>query len=286
VVVGTEAGTETIGGAGARRRAAPHVELIWRWCRWTRFPLSPAVVGVAALTVAFDVLTAWLGVNLGYLGRVPISPTLPVELVLVVLVGWRRLGFDRTNLVAWREFLVVAGAALAFAVVQYSLHVAGFAEAAGLVLAAFDEEIVYRLAVLVLVGALVAKLSGRNWRNAEDWGVGPGLVAIVAAGAIFTVLPGHVAQISDALHALPFVCLGMVLGYAMLRTGALVPAVVVHALLNLATIAAFSGEISVPLRTSLSATVLLALLLGTVVAGRRMGLFRLVPLAPSSPAAA
>ena len=71
---------------------------------------------------------------------------------------------------------------------------------------------------------------------------------------IFTVLPGHVAQISDTLHALPFVCLGMVLGYAMLRTGALLPAVVVHALLNLATIAAFEGEISTALRSSLAAT--------------------------------
>jgi len=61
------------------------------------------------------------------------------------------------------------------------------------VLAALDEEIVYRLAVLILVGATVAKLSGRNWRNAEDWGVGAGLAAIVASGLIFTVLLGNVA---------------------------------------------------------------------------------------------
>jgi membrane protease YdiL (CAAX protease family) len=148
----------------------------------------------------------------------------------------------------------------------------------GLVLAALDEELVYRLAVLVLVGAVVAKVCGRNWRNAEDWGAGPGLVAIVASGAIFAVLPGHVAQMSDTLHALPFVCLGMVLGYAVLRTGALVPAVVVHALLNLASIAASTGEIYTPLRTALSATALVALVVGTVVAGRRLGIFRLVPV--------
>ena len=69
-------------------------------------------------------------------------------------------------------------------------------------------------------------------------------MAILASGFVFALLPGHVAQMSDTLHALPFVCLGMVLGYAVLRTGALFPAAVVHALLNLATIAAFSGEIS------------------------------------------
>ena len=269
---------------GGEQASSARVAFVWRWCRWTRWPLSGAVVAVAALTVGFDVVTAWLGLNLGTLGAVPISPTLPIELVLVAMVGWRRLGLDRTNLDAWREFLLIAGAALLFGVWEYSIHIGGFAEAVGLVLAALDEEIVYRLAVLILVGALAAKVSGRNWRNAEDWGVGPGLVAIVASGLVFTVLPGHVAQMSDTLHALPFVCLGMVLGYAMLRTGALLPAVVVHALLNLATIAAFDGEISLALRTALTATVLVALILGTVVAGRRLGIFRLVPVVESAPA--
>jgi membrane protease YdiL (CAAX protease family) len=76
----------------------------------------------------------------------------------------------------------------------------------------------------------------------------------------------------------------MVLGYAMLRTGALLPAVVVHALLNLATIAAFAGEISTALRTAMAATALIALVVGTVVAGRRLGLFRLVPVVEAVPA--
>jgi membrane protease YdiL (CAAX protease family) len=242
-------------------------------------------VAVAALTVGFDVVTAWLGFDLGVLGAVPISPTLPLGLLLVAMVGWRRLGLDRTNLDAWREFLLIAGAALLFGMWEYSTHIGGFAEAAGLVLAALDEEIVYRLAVLILVGALAAKMSGRSWRNAEDWGVGAGLVAILASSLVFTVLPGHVAQMSDTLHALPFVCHGMVLGYAMLRTGALLPAVVVHALLNLATIAAFDGEISLALRTALTATVLVALILGTVAAGRRLGIFRLVPVVERAAAA-
>ncbi|HLM19524.1 MAG TPA: CPBP family intramembrane glutamic endopeptidase, partial [Acidimicrobiia bacterium] len=90
-------------------------------------------------------------------------------------------------------------------------------------------------------------------------------------------------QISDTLHALPFVCLGMVLGYAMLRTGALLPAVVVHALLNLATIATFAGEMDPALRATLAAALLLALVLGTVVAGRRLGIFRRVPVVEPAP---
>jgi Type II CAAX prenyl endopeptidase Rce1-like len=273
-----------VAGTRRARGSAPGVQFDWKWLRWTRWPLTHAIVAVAALTVVFDVVTAWGGVNLGSLGVVPISPTLPIEVVLVVMVGWRRLGLDRANLAAWHEFLAVGTAALLFGIIEYTRHIDGFAEAMGLVLAALDEEIVYRLAVLVLVGAIVAKLSGRNWRNAEDWGVGPGLAAIVAAGLVFTVLPGHVAQISDTLHALPFVALGMVLGYAMLRTGALLPAVVVHALLNLATIAAFKGEMPLALRSALAATLLLALVLGTVVAGLRLGLFRRVPVVEPTPA--
>jgi membrane protease YdiL (CAAX protease family) len=261
----------------------PRVTLVWKWLRWTRWPLNGAIVAVAAATVAFDVFTTWRGVDLGQLGFVPISPTLPLEVVLVVMLGWRRLGLDRTNLVAWHEFLGVGTAAMLFGVIQYSRHIGGFAEATGLVLAALDEEIVYRLAILILVGAIVAKLSGRNWRNAEDWGAGPGLAAIIASGLVFTILPGHIAQISDTIHALPFACLGMVLGYAMLRTGALLPAVVVHALLNLATIATFRGDMDPAVRSVLAAALLLSLVLGTIVAGRRLGIFRQVPVVEPVP---
>ena len=210
------------------------------------------------------------------------------------MVGWRRLGLDRANLAAWREFLLIAGAALLFGVWQYSLHIGGFAEAMGLVLAALDEELVYRLAVLILVGATCAKLAGRNWRNAEDWGVGPGVVAILASGVVFTLLPGHVAQMSDTLHALPFACLGMVLGYAVLRTGALFPATLSSSTRCCSTwrrsrprsaCAVSRSPIGVAGNEapSLSAAALIALVVGTVVAGRRLGIFRLVPVVERVP---
>lgn len=256
----------------------PATAHVWRWCRWTRWPLSPAILVVAALTVAFDVTTAWFDITLGHLGRVPVSPTLPLEILLVSMIGFRRLGLDRSNLWAWREFLGISAAVIVFGVYQYAEKVGGFAEAMGLVIAAFDEEMVYRLAVLVLVGSVCARLSGHNWRHTEDWGVGPGVIAVFASGFVFALLPGHVAQMTDTLHALPFVCLGIVLGYAVLRTGALLPAAVVHALLNLATIAAWQGEISMPLRTALAASALIALVLGTIVAGRRLGIYRKMPV--------
>jgi hypothetical protein len=258
--------------AAALRAAGARV--VWRWCRWTRLPLTPTILVIASLTIAVDVVTAWAGISMGHLGRVSISPALPMGALLAVVVGLRRLGLDRANLLAWREFLVVSGAALLFGMLEYTVELGGSREAFGLVLAALGEELVYRLAVLIVVGATCAALVGRNWRNAEDWGVGPGIVALLAAGLVFTLLPGHVAQMSDGLHALPFACLGVVLGYAVLRTGALFPAAVVHALLNLATIAALEGEVSPAVRSLLAASALVALVLATIVAGRRLGILR------------
>ena len=258
------------------RLASRRTRVEWKWLRWTRLPLTPAMLVVAGVTVAVDVFTAWADISLGSLGRVPISPALPLGILLACMVGLRRLGLDRANLRAWREFLIVGGFVLVFGIWRYSMYVHGGREALGLILAALGEELVYRLAVLILVGASCAKLLRRNWRNAEDWGVVPGIVALLVAGLVFTLLPGHVAQMSDTLHALPFACLGVLLGYAVLRTGALFPATVVHSVLNLATIAAISGTISAEWRTSLSASALIALVLGTTVAGMRLGILRKV----------
>jgi hypothetical protein len=268
-------------GVIAARLASPRTRIVWRWLRWTRLPLTPAMLWVAAITVAVDVVTAWVDVDLGSLGRVPISPALPLGILLACMVGLRRLGLDRANLRAWREFLIVSGFVLLFGIWRYSMYVHGGREALGLILGALGEELVYRLAVLILVGALAAKAMGRNWRNAEDWGVVPGVIALLAAGLVFMLLPGHVAQMSDTLHALPFACLGVVLGYAVLRTGALLPAAVVHSVLNLATIAAISGSISFELRTALSASALVALVLGTTVAGMRLGILKRVVIDPA-----
>lgn len=250
---------------------------VWRWCRWTRWPLTASMLALAALTVAVDIWTAWADVSIGSLGSVPVSPALPLGVVLAAMIGFRRLGLDRANLEAWHEFLMIGGAALCFGIYQFGQHPGGLADALGLIVGALGEELVYRLAVLVLVGAVTAWMLGRNWRNAEDWGAVPGVTGLAAAGLVFSLLPGHVAQMSDTLHALPFACFGLVLGYAVLRTGALFPAAVVHALLNLTTIAALDGEVAVPMRSALAAVALVALVLATIVAGIRLGILRQVP---------
>ena len=98
--------------------------------------------------MAVDVGTAWADISLGSLGRVPVSPALPLGILLACMVGLRRLGLDRANLRAWREFLIVGGFVLVFGIWRYSMYVHGGREALGLILAALGEELVYRLAVL------------------------------------------------------------------------------------------------------------------------------------------
>lgn len=249
----------------------------WRWRSWTRWPFTGTAVLVASGAVVVDVATAWADVSLGHLGRVPISPALLPGLVLAGMIGLRRLGLDRANRRAWIEFLVIAGAALVYAFCAYATKDGGWAESVGIVIGALGEELVYRLAVIIVVGAGCAFVLGRDWRNASEWGVGPGLCALVAGSLVFSFLPGHLAQVSDALHALPFAALGLVLGYAVLRTGALVPATIAHALLNFATVATLTGEAALVWRDALSATALVALIAGTVVAGRRLGILRREP---------
>lgn len=270
-------GTPDVGLAEFAERAAERWS--WRWRSWTRWPLTWPIVLVALVTVVVDVGTAWADISMGSLGRVPNSPALPLGVLLAAMVGFRRLGLDPANRRAWREFLIVSSIALVWATYRYAVNIGGTREAFGLVLAALGEELVYRLAVLIVVGALVAKLTGHSWRNAEDWGPVAGITALIAGGVIFTLLPGHVAQMNSALTALPFASLGVVLGYAVLRTGALFPAVVVHAFLNIATIAVLAGEVSAEMRTALALAALVALVSGTIVAGVRLGMLRKAPVA-------
>ncbi|HEY8216744.1 MAG TPA: CPBP family intramembrane glutamic endopeptidase [Acidimicrobiia bacterium] len=251
---------------------------VWVWRRWTRWPLTPAILLVAAGVIGLDVVAAWRDWALGHLGPVAMSPALPLGLVLAWMIGWGRLGLDRENLRAWREFLVVMGTVLVVGAWAWVSTLGKISEVFALVLGALDEELVYRLAVLMVIGAGCAALLGRSWRNPENWGLGPGVVAMFGSGLVFALLPGHVAQMHDALGVVPFMSLGVVLAYAVLRTGALFPAVVVHASLNQVTIYAYHAAVPEAWRIAFSACALVALVAGTVVAGLRLGMLEPVPI--------
>ena len=250
---------------------------VTRWRGWADWPLSLPLLALAAVAVALDVTTAWTGTALGSLGRIGTSPALPLALLVAAWVGAGRVGLSRERLRAWREYGLAVGVVLGLATVGYAVAFGRPAEAIGLVVAALGEELVYRFAAVIVFGALAARLLGRPWRNPRDWGTAPGLLGLAAAAVLFSALPGHVVQVTGPSTSVAFASLGLVLGYTVLRTGTVWPAVMAHALLNLTTIATWQTSGSQGLRLALAATVLVSLVAAADVAGRRLGLRRRVP---------
>jgi hypothetical protein len=79
------------------------------------------------------------------------------------------------------------------------------------------------------------------------------------------------------MTSVSFASLGLVLGYTVLRTGAVWPAVMVHALLNLTTITAWDHQGLAGLRLGIAGAALVALVAAADLAGRRLGLRVRVP---------
>lgn len=258
-------------------RATEHVWWTLRWNGWAPWSLDPLLLVIAAFAVVVDIVSAWTDVSLGTLGRVPVSPALPLAVLVAVHLGLPALGWSRAGWRAWREYGLVVGTVLTVAVTTYSLDIGGLPEALGLVVAAFSEELVYRVALLVLVGAAVARVLGRDWRSPTRWGTAPGVVALGVGAVTFTALPGHVAQIEGPTTMLAFGSLALVLGWVVLRTGVVWPAVVAHCVLNLATISVLAVDVPAGLAGVLAAATLLALVAAGDVAGRRSGRLRPVP---------
>jgi hypothetical protein len=269
-------GTELAPRAGDAR-PADAVRWTLRWHGWADWSLTVPVLVLAAAALVVDVATAWADVTLDSLGRIAISPALPLALGLVALLHATRRAPGRAASYAWREFAAGVGVVLLIATLGYAVLLARPAEAAGLVVAATDEELVFRLAAVVLVGALCARLLGRDWRHPRRWGATPGFVALGLAAVVFSLLPGHVAQMTTVARSLSFASLALLLGYTVLRTGVVWPAVLVHALINVMTLAAWQGSGLAPARLAIAAGALGALVAATEVAGRRLGLRTCVP---------
>lgn len=249
----------------------------WRWVGWASWPISTAVLWVCAVAVVTDVGTSWWGHPEWYLGRVSMSPALPLGALLIALIGPRNLGFSRQSFRAWREFLMLGGPIVLVWCISYPQSVAAGRDVEGIVVAVAGEELVYRLAAVVLVGALCARCAGRNWRDTADWGTGPAVGGLVGAGLVFSSLPGHVEQMTGAANIVPFLSLAVLLGYVALRSGSLLPGFLVHLTIDLAALAFFAGELPSLLRVLIDVGALVGVVLGLMLAGRRLDLRRRVP---------
>jgi len=249
----------------------------WRWVGWASWPISPAVLWVCAAAVVVDVTTSWWGGPTWYLGRIALSPALPLGALLVALIGPRHLGFSRRGLRAWREFLLLGGPVVLVWCVSYPQSVAVWRDIEGIVITVAGEELVYRLAAVILIGAACARFAGRNWRDTAEWGTAPAIGGLIGAGLVFSSLPGHVEQMTGPANIVPFLSLAVLLGYVALRSGSILPGFLVHLTIDLAALAFFAGELPGTMRVLIDVGALVGVLLGLMLAGRRLGLRRRIP---------
>jgi hypothetical protein len=124
---------------------------------------------------------------------------------------------------------------------------------------------------------MCARLAGRDWRDTASWGSGPAIGGLIGAGLVFNVLPGHVQQMTGAANLFPFLSLAVLLGYVALRSGSLIPGFLVHVAMDLTALAYFAGDLSSTMRVLVDLGALVGLVLGLMLAGRRLGLRRRVP---------
>ena len=209
------------------------------------------ILGLAALTMAVEMASLLMGTSVR-IGSFPLSVSILPAMVLLAALGSSASGRagDRDRLV---PFWIAMGAGLALGLALFSRTGDGW-DMAALLVAAANEEVVYRFAVpLVITSALmVVRFPSHPAR----------IVGYVVGGTWWVLLPGHQAQ-TDGLGALlTYGSFAVIGALVVARSRALIPMSVAHCVLNVITISYLRGDLSAAGRGAMSAA-LLFLLLGT-----------------------
>lgn len=249
-----------------------------RWRGWSDLQFLDWVVPLAGPIVLMETLAAWAGVAWHPAGGVAVTPVLPAAVLLASLIGWRQLGFSKQQLRAWRGCVACTALLLVVVSAMFLERVGPPRALLSFFASATEEELVFRLAAPVFAGGATAYVLHRAPNDLKAWGTGPRVVALLVAGLAFGAGPGHLAQVgTHAWRMLPFVTTALLLTYVVLRTGNLVVGLLVHAVLNVATVCYLSGDISRDTWALLVIVVLLGFARGAERAGHRLGL--MTPLA-------
>lgn len=167
---------------------------------------------------------------------------LPVSVIpalgLGVACGDRLVGrssSSRRAAIYWVVVLVV----LSGLAVEY-VRTGQFGVWVSLVLAAFGEEMVYRLAIPAVLATAFRWTGVRaTWAR---------IAGFVAAGVWFVALPGHEMQMTDIATVVPFVAFVAFVAFATLsailvyRSGSILPMAAAHAITNLVTVLVWSSD--------------------------------------------
>jgi hypothetical protein len=191
------------------------------------------VLLLASVTVAVEV--AGLAGAIPYIevGRVVLSPSLIPALVLALACGDRLLGRARTRPAA-TAFWVAAALAIVLGAILY-LRTEYPADVPGLIMAALDEELVYRLAIPAVLALLL-----RSIRVSAPMAR---VAGFVVAGLWFVLLPGHREQMDSAAAVIPFLAFAGLSAVMVYRSGSVLAMATAHGVSNLLTILVWTEDV-------------------------------------------
>lgn len=209
------------------------------------------VLAGAVATMVVEMASLALGATLP-VGTLELSASAIPALLLLGLLGVRGAGrtVERDRVV---PFWIAMAAGLALGVGLFTRTGHGI-EVLGLLVAATNEEVVFRFAVPVVITAalMVVKVPAPPAR----------FVGYLAAGTWWVLLPGHRAQVESLANLGTYIAFAFISAVVVARSRALIPMSIAHCVLNIITFAQLRGEISPASRSALVAC-LLVLLVGT-----------------------
>lgn len=209
------------------------------------------VLGLSGVTMVVEVLSIAGLVPKLWIGGISLSFSLLPALALGLACGSRllgRSGVRRAAVVFW----VLAGLLLAGITAMYA-HLERLELVPALVLAALDEELVYRLAIPAVVAA--ALRLGNVRPNAAR------ITGLFAAGFWFCLLPGHLDQVRTPAGFFPYLAFASLSALIVYRSGSILPLAIGHAISNLLTFLMFGDAVTADARSLGMASILCLLVL-------------------------
>lgn len=211
----------------------------------------PQIMLLAIFTMAVELLGTMRllpSVRIGDLA-VPLS-TLPA-FALALACGARLLGRSSHRLVAIGYWTLIAGALPALYLVYLRQDRPGLW--LGVVVAAFAEEFVYRLAIPMVLASLLRRIGVRaTWARPA---------AFAFAAVWFVLLPGHRSQMDQIASAAPFLAYAALAAFVVYRSGSVIPMGAAHAVTNLLTGLLWSGATTANQRSVWLVVILMTLVL-------------------------
>jgi hypothetical protein len=209
------------------------------------------VLGLSGITMVVEVLSIANLVPTLWVGGLPLSFSLLPAMALGLACGSRLLGRSAIRRAAV-GFWTIAAVLLA-GLSLLCLRNGRLDLVPALILAALDEELVYRLAIPAVIAA--ALRLGNVRPNAAR------ITGLVAAGFWFCLLPGHLEQVTNVAGFLPYVSFAALAAFIVYRSGSILPVAIGHAISNLLTLLMFGEAVSADARSFALASVLSLLVL-------------------------